>query len=122
MSASCDIKKHVESVQKQGTEAINRMVVKFEQFGWFVIGQAQKLCPVATGFLRESGTVEKPVRSGNQITMIIGFGAAYSLAVHEATEKNFNTEANPFATSRFLATAVKESAPKLVPFMTGGNS
>jgi hypothetical protein len=53
-----------------------------------IMTEAKRRCPVAKdgGVLRASGAVERPVRSGNKISVTLGFGgaaSAYAIAVHE---------------------------------------
>lgn len=52
-----------------------------------ILELAQKRVPVKTGALRDSGKVDKPVITADQISVTISFGdgssAAYAIKVHE---------------------------------------
>ena len=51
-----------------------------------IFAEAVRLTPVDTGRLRASAYVAPPEQEGEKIQAKVGYGAEYSLAVHEKTE------------------------------------
>lgn len=82
------------------------------QFGEHVIGKAQKLAPVASGFLKNSGVAQAAVDSGNSIDQVIGFNAEYAAAVHERLNVHHDQ-----GQAKFLETAMRSEAKKLTRFV-----
>jgi len=74
-----DIDKAAAQVQKAAKSAVYMEAQ-------IVLTESKKRCPSATGTLRASGMVEKPVMEGKNIYAEISYGGAasqYALAVHE---------------------------------------
>ena len=54
--------------------------------GEAIMTASKRLCPVDTGTLRSTGTVEGPKEAGNELFLILGYGGAaqgYAATVHE---------------------------------------
>ncbi len=79
--------------------------------GQLVMGGAKKRCPVLTGTMRSSGTVEEPKLVGNTVEVVVGFGgasAAYVIKQHEDLSlKHTNGEA------KFLEKSLLERASQM---------
>ncbi len=71
-----------------------------------VIGGAQQRCPVLTGALQASGTVEESDAAGGEVR--VGFNTDYAAAVHERTEA-----AHPQGEARFLTNEIREALPRI---------
>lgn len=69
------------------------------QKGLQIAGDAVKLTPVATGFLRRSNYVKPPDSKG--LNGEIGYGASYAVPVHERTDV-----AHPQGEAKFLDKAI----------------
>jgi hypothetical protein len=81
-------------------------------FGEHVVGDAQQLTPVLTGFLAGSGTTTPAVIDGEQITKEIGFNADYAAAVHERLSAHHDQ-----GQAKYLETALQRNSAKLGPFV-----
>jgi hypothetical protein len=101
--------KGLEEARKRQLEAA---ALAIDQFAEHVLGDAQKLTPVATGALQASGTTSPIEMDGESITKEIGFNTDYAAAVHENLEAN-----HAVGQAKFLETALRENAPKLGPFI-----
>jgi hypothetical protein len=110
MSATkLDIDAYLKSLQQDYLpRAHAALKIAVNKFGWHVLGQAQELCPVKTGFLMASGFAREPVGEGTAITMEIGFNASYALHVHENL-----TAHHPQGQAKFLETALNVNAGQL---------
>ena len=73
-------------LSRKAPKAIERAVYRFAQIE---MTEMKRLVPVDTGALKGSGFVEQPVRTGNKVTLTLGFGGAaadYAIPVHEDLE------------------------------------
>lgn len=71
--------------------------------GHKVLTYSMEKVPVDTGFLKNTGYVDRPIRGISEITVRVGYHARYSLAVHERLDvRHKNGQA------KFLEKAVKE--------------
>jgi hypothetical protein len=112
-ATSADISKFLKGLQK--AKAAKRRAVRraVDVFGEHVIGDAQQLVPVYTGFLAASGTTLPAGETGrDRIEKVIGFNAGYAAAVHEVL-----TAHHEQGQAKFLETAVRENRPKFAPFV-----
>jgi hypothetical protein len=71
----------------------DRVAAALYQIAQQIMTEAKRRTPVAKdgGVLRSSGTVEKPVRSGKNISVTMSFGgaaSAYAIAVHETQSEH----------------------------------
>jgi hypothetical protein len=82
------------------------------QFGAVVIGQAENLCPVLTGFLKASGTWEPATQTADTITCVIGFNCKYAAAVHERLELH-----HPQGQAKFLEAAMQAQTANFGPYV-----
>jgi hypothetical protein len=77
---------NLRALAARAPKALERAVYRFAEIE---ITEMKRLVPVDTGTLRASGYVEKPRRTGNTITVELGFGGAaedYAIPVHEDLE------------------------------------
>jgi hypothetical protein len=87
VSASADVSRFLAGIEQKKAAAIAAATRALDQFGEQVIGDAQQLTPVDTGFLKASGTTLPAELHDGRITKVIGFSAGYALAVHERLER-----------------------------------
>lgn len=73
-----------------------------------VLLEAMDQCPVETGTLRRSGTVENPKVKSGDVSVEIGFNTDYALYVHE----NVNAR-HEQGKAKFLEDPVNAAAPGL---------
>lgn len=80
----------LEAVQKSllkiGADAQQAIAAGLYQEAELVMTEAKKQVPVDTGTLKNSGHVQRPVISGDEISVTLGFGGAasdYALIQHE---------------------------------------
>ena len=112
MSASTDISKFLAGLGKakeRGRAAARRAL---DRFGEHVLGDAQQLTPVKTGFLQNSATAEPAQDLGGKLTKEIGFNASYAAPVHERLDVH-----HAIGQAKFLSTAVERNAPKLADYV-----
>ncbi|HUX16910.1 MAG TPA: hypothetical protein VMW52_10590 [Phycisphaerae bacterium] len=74
--------------------------------GEYVLGEAQKLCPVATGTLVGSATTDDS--HADQGEVVIGFNTDYAAAVHERTDVPHGQ-----GQAKFLEDAMKTHLPRV---------
>lgn len=111
--AGFDFKDFFERARQHGNQDLIPKAAKaLEQFAAHVIGDAQQLCPVLTGFLQASGTWEPAEVKGDSITVVIGFNAIYAAAVHENL-----TARHLVGQAKYLESAIQANAPKLPGWM-----
>jgi hypothetical protein len=112
VSASADITQLLSGLGEAKERGINAALHALDQFGEHVLGDAQQLAPVLTGFLKASGTTLPAERNGDQITKVLGFNASYAAAVHEVLDVD-----HPNGEAKYLETAVRNNEPKMAPFI-----
>jgi len=83
-------------------------------FGEVVIGHAQQITPVKTGFLNGSATTEPATEEGGKVGKVIGFNAEYAAAVHERVDAKHQV-----GQSKYLEAALREDSPKMSAFVAG---
>jgi|WetSurSiteA1Bulk_404760.scaffolds.fasta_scaffold78569_3 hypothetical protein len=76
------------------------------------MNEAKAICPYKTGALHDSGTVEYPVISGDNVSCALHFGSSgksnrYAVFVHE----NLDADHAPPTQAKFLEATLKASAP-----------
>lgn len=80
-----------------------------------ILGDAQEMAPVATGFLKSSGTTEPAVMAADGgISKRIGFNAIYAVYVHEDLEAHHDD-----GQAKFLEESMRRGLPKFGPFVAG---
>jgi hypothetical protein len=112
VSASTNIADFINALGEKKEAAQHAAVRALDQFGEHVLGDAQQLAPVDTGFLKASGTSKPAEESGGKVTKVIGFNASYALAVHERLDLHHDQ-----GQAKYLETAVRNNASKLEPFV-----
>ncbi|HVS73115.1 MAG TPA: HK97 gp10 family phage protein [Phycisphaerae bacterium] len=113
MADGLDISKFISSLEKEyqpRAQAAAESAV--ERFALYVVGEAARLCPVKTGALKASWVVEQPESDGDDIEVTMGFNTSYAAAVHEIL-----TNHHAQGQAKYLETALKANAPKLVPYV-----
>lgn len=111
--AGMEIQNFIDSLEKQYLPRAHAAAVRaLERFALFVLGEAQDRCPVKTGFLKASAAAEGPTGEGLDSSMVIGFNAIYAAAVHEVLTNHHSQ-----GEAKFLENALRENAPKLVPYV-----
>lgn len=97
----------LRELSRKAERAIDRAVYRF---GQIEMAESQKLVPVDTGTLKNSGYVDKPKRTaGGSVSLELGYGGAaeaYAVYVHEDTEAFHSV-----GQSHFLSQPLNESAP-----------
>lgn len=100
----------------EGKRVFERNLKRWEDKGWDAAKQALldgandmlsksvKQCPVDTGTLRRSGTVEKTTDSNTSIEVAIGYNTKYAIYVHENLSAN-----HPKGKAKFLEDPVNEN-------------
>jgi hypothetical protein len=73
-----------------------------------VLRESMEECPVRTGRMRRTGTVDKPKISGGSISVIIGYHVKYAADVHENLEAQHKT-----GKAKFLEDPINRAAPGL---------
>jgi hypothetical protein len=89
-------------------KSAERSLYKFAQIE---MREMKKRVPVDTGTLRDSGTVDEPKWSGNNLSVDLGFGGAaedYAIVVHEDLEAF-----HPVGQAKYVESVLNESAPYL---------
>ena len=81
-------------------EVVEKAAMKgLRKLGEVILKEAQDLCPVDYGKLRESGTVRA---SRKNKTVEISFNTPYALTMHEGINFNSSTIKNPHAQAKYL--------------------
>lgn len=76
----------VEMLRRVGESSKDEFAAAIYQEAEAVMAKSKTLVPVDTGTLRASGHVQKPRKSGRQVSVELGYGgpaARYALDVHE---------------------------------------
>lgn len=114
MSASADISRMMQRLRQADRQVKAKAIARMNQFANHVLGDAQEITPVDTGALQASGTVEPAeLEASGNIKAQIGFNTDYAAAVHERLDVQHEAPGQ----AKFLATAIKNNQPKLVPFV-----
>jgi hypothetical protein len=113
MSKGTDVSKFLSGLAKAGAAQRAAALHAVDRFGEHLIGDAQQLTPVKTGALQASGTTTTAQIDGETITKLMGFNTDYAAAVHERLDLN-----HAVGQPKFLETAMRENAPKFVPFVS----
>jgi hypothetical protein len=109
-----DISKFLEGLEKAKKAKLEAAKKAVEGFALVkVIGDARKICPIKTGRLSDSGTVEEPTVSGAMIECVMGFNTNYAIFVHE----NLNAHHADGKQAKFLEVSIQNNGPKFAPFM-----
>jgi hypothetical protein len=116
MTASADIGKFLDGLKAHQEKVRAAALNAVDRFGAHVLGDAQQLTPVDTGFLKSSATEEPAIVIGEQVSKRIGFGADYAIFVHE----NLNAH-HTQGEAKFLEKAIRNNLPKFGPFVEGGD-
>lgn len=113
MSASIDMKEILSRLRLRRQRDLAVIEKAAGQFASHVVGDAQQITPVKTGFLQSSATFEKPQITEENVVVVVGFNASYAAAVHE----RLNVHHEPPGQAKFLETAIRNDGPKFVPFI-----
>lgn len=106
-----DASKLIEGLGKARSAKLAAARRALDQFGEHVVGDAQQLTPVKTGFLQGSATTTPATAESETIAKQIGFNAEYAAAVHERPAKHLVGE------DKYLAKAMSANASKMAPFV-----
>lgn len=113
MSATANIQALLDGLGEAKERGVNAATRALDQFGEHVLGDAQQLAPVDTGFLKASATsLPAEVGADNKLTKNVGFNASYAGVVHERLDVK-----HPQGQAKYLETAVRNNAPKLDQFL-----
>lgn len=112
MSVSADISAWLTAAQKAKEADIAAARSAVDEFGKKVLGDAQQLCPVDTGFLQGSATSSPAKIEGNGVTKDLGFNASYAIFVHENL-----TAHHDVGQAKFLETSIKRNYPQMDGFV-----
>src|SRR3954465_12398068 len=112
MSASANITPFLQGLAAKSEAAQKAAVRAVDQYGEKVLGDAQELCPVDTGFLIGSATSQPAELEGQGVTKKIGFGAEYAIFGHE----NLNAKP-PQGQAKFLSTGIERNKPGFDAFV-----
>jgi HK97 gp10 family phage protein len=112
MSASADIASLLRAMQQAQSRAYAAAQAALDQAGEHVLADAQTLAPVRTGALKASATTEPAGRVGDTVLKLIGFNTSYAAAVHERLGVRHSQ-----GQAKFLETAMRRSAPKVMQFI-----
>lgn len=94
-------------LSQYGEKAVNALSAEMFLEAEGIMAQSKALVPVDTGTLRGSGFVELPKRSGDRVTIDLGYGGAassYALIVHENLD-NFH----PTGMAKYLEVPFNEA-------------
>lgn len=80
--------------------------------GCDIASRAMRMCPVDTGYLRQSRYVTKPDGGGSYVEVEVGFSAPYAIYVHEVPAYHANGRA------KFLTAAIAEVSPLAAAFVS----
>lgn len=114
MSATADISKVISGLNAAKARKRAAAAKALGKFANHVIGDSQQLTPVDTGALQASGTVGDVEEKGEKLQVVIGHNTNYAAPVHERTQVP-----HEIGQAKFLATAVKNNAAKMGPYIAG---
>ncbi len=80
------------------------------QGGAAVLNVSRRMCPVDTGFMRGSAYEAEPVVQDGHVSVELGYGADYSIYVHE----NLLAHHKPPTQAKFLEIPLIQAAPRMV--------
>lgn len=112
MSAYADISQFLAACKNNRELAVQAGLRAMDRAGEQVLGDAQELCPVETGFLKASAYSQPAFIQGNVIKKVIGFNADYAFWVHECLDLH-----HPDGQAKFLETAMRRSKDKVIRFV-----
>src|SRR4051794_12936740 len=115
MSASIDMKNILSRLALKRRQDLAVIARAAGTFAAMLIGNAQAITPVATGFLQASGTWEEPQISEKNVTILVGFNASYAAAVHEIPPERAHHE--PPGQWKYLEVTLRSDGPKFVPYV-----
>lgn len=115
MSASIEMKQILSRLQLKRERDIATIAKAAGTFAAMLIGNAQAITPVKTGFLQASGTWEKPQITAENVTVQVGFNASYAAIVHELPPERAHHE--PPGQWKYLEVTLRSDGPKFVPFI-----
>lgn len=76
------VEKAIKALERKAQQVNKRTTQALDQAGLLVLRRSQKLVPVDTGILKNSGFTEVTVENGKPVVHI-GYRAAYAIYVHE---------------------------------------
>ncbi len=98
------------------------IAIELYQFAEEVMAVSKEVVPVDMGNLMNTGHVELPVDSGNEISVTMGYGGPavnYALVVHENLDPRVNWH-RPGSGPKFLENPLKERQDKLPERIANG--
>ena len=115
MAASIDMRNILSRLKLKRERDIAVIEKAAGTFAAMLIGNAQAITPVKTGFLQASGTWEKPQMTGDNVIVNVGFNASYAAIVHELPPERAHHE--PPGQWKYLEVTLRNDGPKFVPFI-----
>ncbi len=101
----------LRALERYGAGAIQKGAEALYAEAELIMTESKRECPVDTGALRDTGHVEQPEISGDQVTVQMGYGgpaAPYAVYVHENL-----TAQHPVGKAKYLEDPVNEAKPTL---------
>jgi hypothetical protein len=114
VTAKFDIGAAIRGMGRDKARGIAAVTRALDIVGEHVLGDAQQLCPVDTGFLQSTGTTSPAELRGNLIVKEIGFGAEYAIFVHEDM-----TAHHEVGQAKYLETAIRQNEERVFAFVAG---
>lgn len=108
-----DVSQFLAAANAYRANLISVVTKAVTQFGAFVVGEAQELCPKDTGALAASASWSQARMVGNDVVVEIGFNTVYAVFVHE----NLSAHHDPPTSAKFLEIAVRVNADSLNGFV-----
>lgn len=116
------VQKVLANIRKEGEAAIKRATGGLLAAGFLIEGEAKRRVPVEHGPLRASGYTR--MHPQKELTVQIGFSAAYAIFVHENLEQKLKGKPRPsgkgvywgpsLSGPRFLASAADDNTQKIL--------
>lgn len=98
--------KVLANIEKAGKEIDKKAAKALTDEGNEILKKSMEQCPVATGTLRRSGTVNNPKTKAGEMSVEIGYHTDYAGPVHENMEAS-----HPVGKAKFLEDPVNEALP-----------
>jgi hypothetical protein len=115
MSASIDMKEILARLSLKARRDLAIIEKASGRFAAILIGRAQDITPVKTGFLQASGTWEQPQITEDNVIINVGFNASYAAIVHELPPERAHHE--PPGQWKYLEVTLRNEGPKFVPYV-----
>jgi hypothetical protein len=102
VSGSKEVMANLErNTREKWKETVDAFITECEG----IMSESQERCPVLTGTLRRSGTVQTNTENINEVEVELGYNTEYAIYVHENLEAR-----HPVGEAKFLENPVNEHA------------